>query len=118
FLLGKFSSAKDALNSAAGKANDNLDEYNSVAGAGTPVAPPTVVPPTQAPTSPPASAPTSAPAMTATPGAGTSSDATTSINVYTALEDDQLARYLPLFQAAHPNITVNIVRDSTGIVTA
>lgn len=41
-----------------------------------------------------------------------------SIVVYTALEDDQLERYLAVFEQAHPEITVNLVRDSTGIVTA
>ncbi|MCU0527168.1 MAG: putative 2-aminoethylphosphonate ABC transporter substrate-binding protein [Elainella sp. Prado103] len=40
------------------------------------------------------------------------------ITVYTALEDDQLAKYLPLFEQAHPDIKVNKVRDSTGVVTA
>lgn len=40
------------------------------------------------------------------------------INVYTALEDDQIAVYLPLFEKEHPDIKVNIVRDSTGVVTA
>ena len=40
------------------------------------------------------------------------------ITVYTALEDDQIAVYLPQFRKAHPEIKVNIVRDSTGIVTA
>lgn len=40
------------------------------------------------------------------------------ITVYTALEDDQIAVYLPLFEEKYPDITVNIVRDSTGIVTA
>ena len=40
------------------------------------------------------------------------------ITVYTALEDDQIAKYLPLFSQKYPNIKVNIVRDSTGIVTA
>jgi iron(III) transport system substrate-binding protein len=40
------------------------------------------------------------------------------ITVYTALEDDQIAVYLPLFNAKYPEIRVNIVRDSTGIVTA
>ncbi len=40
------------------------------------------------------------------------------ITVYTALEDDQIAVYLPLFEAAYPDINVNIVRDSTGIITA
>ena len=38
--------------------------------------------------------------------------------VYTALEDDEVAVYLPAFQKAHPDIKVTIYRDSTGIVTA
>jgi iron(III) transport system substrate-binding protein len=41
-----------------------------------------------------------------------------SIVVYTALEDDQVTKYLDLFKAQYPNIEVQIVRDSTGIVTA
>jgi iron(III) transport system substrate-binding protein len=40
------------------------------------------------------------------------------ITVYTALEDDQLAEYLPLFEKQYPDIKVSKVRDSTGIVTA
>ncbi len=40
------------------------------------------------------------------------------ILVYTALEDDEIPRYLELFKKTHPDITVNIVRDSTGIITA
>ena len=46
------------------------------------------------------------------------SDISQNITVYTALEDDQLSRYLSLFEKEHPEIDVNIVRDSTGIVTA
>ena len=38
--------------------------------------------------------------------------------VYTALEDDELAVYIPAFKKAYPDIKLNIVRDSTGIVTA
>ncbi len=38
--------------------------------------------------------------------------------VYTALEDDEVAIYLPAFKKAHPDINVTIYRDSTGIVTA
>ncbi|MGD8298205.1 MAG: putative 2-aminoethylphosphonate ABC transporter substrate-binding protein [Desulfobacterales bacterium] len=38
--------------------------------------------------------------------------------VYTALEDDEVAVYLPAFKKAHPDINVTIYRDSTGIVTA
>ncbi|GBO54809.1 ferric iron ABC transporter, iron-binding protein [Pseudanabaena sp. lw0831] len=40
------------------------------------------------------------------------------ITIYTALEDDQLSEYLPLFQKQYPDIKVNKVRDSTGVVTA
>ncbi|AZN42562.1 putative 2-aminoethylphosphonate ABC transporter substrate-binding protein [Paenibacillus albus] len=40
------------------------------------------------------------------------------ITVYTALEDDQIQAYLASFKAQYPNIKVNIVRDSTGIITA
>lgn len=41
-----------------------------------------------------------------------------SLMVYTALEDDELPRYLALLKQSHPEIDVKIVRDSTGIVTA
>lgn len=40
------------------------------------------------------------------------------ILVYTALEDDQIPRYMKSFKEKHPNIDVKFVRDSTGIVTA
>jgi ABC-type glycerol-3-phosphate transport system substrate-binding protein len=30
------------------------------------------------------------------------------LNVYTALEDDELAVYLPAFKKAHPDINVNL----------
>ncbi|QLA18063.1 putative 2-aminoethylphosphonate ABC transporter substrate-binding protein [Desulfolutivibrio sulfoxidireducens] len=40
------------------------------------------------------------------------------ILVYTALEDDEYPGYLELFKKEHPGITVKVVRDSTGIVTA
>ncbi len=40
------------------------------------------------------------------------------LNIYTALEDDIVAVYLESFQAAHPEVTLNITRDSTGIITA
>ena len=57
---------------------------------------------------------------TATTNTGNNSTGGTegTITVYTALEDDQIAGYLPQFEKAHPEIKVNIVRDSTGIVTA
>lgn len=38
--------------------------------------------------------------------------------VYTALEDDQLVRYLASFRETYPDIRVDLVRDSTGIITA
>lgn len=38
--------------------------------------------------------------------------------VYTALEDDEYPAYLELFRKTHPEVTVKVVRDSTGIVTA
>jgi iron(III) transport system substrate-binding protein len=41
-----------------------------------------------------------------------------SIIVYTALEDDQLERYVAVFKKTYPKLTLNLVRDSTGIVTA
>ena len=40
------------------------------------------------------------------------------LNVYTALENDQIASYLESFKAKYPDITVNIIRNSTGVVTA
>lgn len=40
------------------------------------------------------------------------------LNVYTALEDEQVSAYLTSFQDAHPDVTINITRDSTGIITA
>lgn len=38
--------------------------------------------------------------------------------VYTALEDDEIAVYRKDFETRHPDIKLNIVRDSTGIITA
>ena len=49
---------------------------------------------------------------------GISSAAAGDLLVYTALEDDELAVYIPAFKKAHPEINLSIVRDSTGIVTA
>lgn len=53
-----------------------------------------------------------------TTNGGNTASTPETITVYTALEDDQIATYLPMFEAENPNIKVNIVRDSTGIVTA
>ncbi|MCM3630153.1 putative 2-aminoethylphosphonate ABC transporter substrate-binding protein [Paenibacillus glycanilyticus] len=44
--------------------------------------------------------------------------ASSEITVYTALEDDQIQTYLESYKAANPNVKVNIVRDSTGVITA
>lgn len=44
--------------------------------------------------------------------------ATKSVNVYTALEDDQIAEYLTTFNTQYPDIEVKITRESTGIITA
>jgi iron(III) transport system substrate-binding protein len=40
------------------------------------------------------------------------------ITVYTALEDELVTEYLGVFNKRYPNIKVNIVRESTGIITA
>ena len=48
----------------------------------------------------------------------TSAGGSSRITVYTALEDENVAEYLELFNNRHPEITVDIVRDSTGIITA
>ena len=40
------------------------------------------------------------------------------LTVYTAVEAEDLARYAEEFNKAHPDIKINWVRDSTGIVTA
>jgi iron(III) transport system substrate-binding protein len=61
---------------------------------------------------------TTAGTETTTVAAGSGSEAAGEITVYTAIEDDQLEGYLAGFKEAYPDITVNIVRDSTGIVTA
>jgi iron(III) transport system substrate-binding protein len=40
------------------------------------------------------------------------------LTVYTALEADQLTTYKAAFEGSNPGVTINWVRDSTGIVTA
>ncbi|MGN7765290.1 putative 2-aminoethylphosphonate ABC transporter substrate-binding protein [Paenibacillus sp. 22594] len=40
------------------------------------------------------------------------------LTIYTALEDDQIQAYLETFKQAHSDVKINIVRDSTGIITA
>lgn len=59
-----------------------------------------------------------APAPAGSPSGSAEKATSGEITIYTALEDDQIAKYLPLFNQKYPDIKVNIVRDSTGIVTA
>jgi len=50
--------------------------------------------------------------------AGSAAFADAKLTVYTAIEADQLKAYQEAFNADHPDIEINWVRDSTGIVTA
>lgn len=45
-------------------------------------------------------------------------EARTSLLVYTAVEADELAGFKQAFEAEHPDIEINWVRDSTGVVTS
>lgn len=49
---------------------------------------------------------------------GGSAWASTTLTVYTAVEADDLRKYAERFNQAHPDIQIQWVRDSTGIVTA
>ncbi|MBN2705313.1 MAG: putative 2-aminoethylphosphonate ABC transporter substrate-binding protein, partial [Deltaproteobacteria bacterium] len=51
-------------------------------------------------------------------GLGSGPAAAAELTVYTALEDDELAVYVPAFKQSHPGIELKLVRDSTGIITA
>ena len=42
----------------------------------------------------------------------------TVLNVYTALETDQLKAYQTAFNKHHPDVEIKWTRDSTGIITA
>lgn len=42
----------------------------------------------------------------------------TTLTVYTAVEAEDLKKYAKTFNEAHPDIQINWVRDSTGIITA
>jgi len=48
----------------------------------------------------------------------TVAEARTSLLVYTAVEADELAGFKQAFEAEHPEIEINWVRDSTGVVTS
>lgn len=57
-------------------------------------------------------------ALAFTVTAGTAGLAETELTVYTAVEAEDLARYAETFNQSHPDIKINWVRDSTGIITA
>ena len=50
--------------------------------------------------------------------ASTAASAATELTVYTAVEAVDLERYKATFEAANPDITINWVRNSTGVMTA
>lgn len=57
-------------------------------------------------------------ALAFTMTAATAGLAETELTVYTAVEAEDLARYAETFNQSHPDIKINWVRDSTGIITA
>lgn len=40
------------------------------------------------------------------------------LNIYTALEEEQVTEYLESFREENPDVKINITRDSTGIITS
>lgn len=59
----------------------------------------------------------------ASSGSSAASESTSSLdektlNIYTALEDEQVSDYLTSFREAHPDVTINITRESTGVITS
>ena len=51
-------------------------------------------------------------------GLTTAAQAQTDLTVYTAIEAEDLKKYAATFNEDHPDININWVRDSTGIITA
>jgi iron(III) transport system substrate-binding protein len=51
-------------------------------------------------------------------GGSTGDPSSGTITVYTALEDELVSEYLNVFNKRYPGIKVNIIRESTGIITA
>ena len=51
-------------------------------------------------------------------GIASQAHANTTLTVYTALEADQIKAYQAAFEKKHPDIKIQWVRDSTGIITA
>lgn len=66
--------------------------------------------------SPGESTPAAESSAPASPAAVDPSTVKDTITVYTALEDDIIEQYLVSFKEKYPNITVEIVRDSTGTI--
>lgn len=56
--------------------------------------------------------------MVAAAALSTAALAETELTVYTAVEAEDLARYAETFNEVHPDIKINWVRDSTGVITA
>ena len=50
--------------------------------------------------------------------ASSQASAATQLNVYTAVEPEELVKFAKAFEAKHPDIKIKWVRDSTGIMTA
>jgi iron(III) transport system substrate-binding protein len=50
--------------------------------------------------------------------AASTASAETELTVYTAVEAEDLARYAETFNNSYPDIKINWVRDSTGVITA
>lgn len=51
-------------------------------------------------------------------GCGDKGESKKEITVYTALEEDIINQYLDDYEKEHSDVKVNIVRDSTGVITA
>ena len=51
-------------------------------------------------------------------GSAWGAQAQTELSVYTAYESDDLGPYKEAFEAGHPDIKINWIRDSTGVVAA
>ena len=51
-------------------------------------------------------------------GAGSAAAQKTQLNVYTALETDQIKAYEAAFNKSYPDIELKFTRDSTGVITA
>lgn len=50
--------------------------------------------------------------------AGEAAGSENELNIYTALEDEQVNDYLEEFKELYPDVTINVTRDSTGVITS